>query len=165
MKLAHRYHDLEIGRMAETAQDLDALMALTNLTGAVSAAMLNAITTTGLFLSLHTGNGAAVGQTGATEIVGSSMIGYSSGGYTGGRKAVTWNAPGTDGINETSNSQTFGLLAAQASGILGWGLWTTDGSTAGTFLFGGSTTGLTGSIPNGANVVFAAGGVVLTVSG
>ena len=165
MKLAHRYHDLSIGRMAQVADDLDAMMALTNLTGVVSANMLNQITNTGAFLSIHTGNGASVGQTGATEIIGSSMIGYSSGGYTGGRKSITWNTAGTDGVNESNIAQTFGLLASQASGILGWGLWTTDGSTAGTFLFGGSTTGLTGSIPNGANVVFAAGGIVLTISG
>jgi ELWxxDGT repeat protein len=165
MKLAHRYHDLGIKKMAETAKAIDAMMALTNLTGTVSANMLNQITTTGLFLSIHTGNGATVGQSGATEILGSTMIGYSAGGYTGARKSVAWNAAGTDGIVETNTQQTFALLAAQASGILGWGLWTTDGTSAGTFLFGGSTTGLTGSIPNAANVVFAAGGIVLTISG
>lgn len=151
MKVNHKFHDLEIGRMAEVAAALDATMALTYLTTAVATAMIACMTTTGLYMSIHT---ASPGNTGANEISPST-------GYTGNRPSIAWAAFSTD--HQTSNTtQTFALLASQAGGIPYFGLWTA--ATSGTFITGGPTSGLSGSIPSGANVVFTSA-VTLTVAG
>ena len=146
----HRYHDLLIGKMALVAEDSDAKMVLTYVTVAVATSMLSAITATGLFLSVHT---ASPGNTGANEIVPGT-------GYTGNRPAIAWAAFSVD-HQTSSNTQTFPLLATQAGGIPFYGLWTA--ATAGTFVAGGPTAGLGGSIPNGANVTFT-NGVTLTAT-
>ena len=151
MRLNHKFHDLSIGRMAEVAAELDAQMTLTYLSAASAAAMLGNITTTGLYMSIHT---ASPSNTGANEIVGGT-------GYTGTRMAVTWGSV-TAGVVLSSNTQTFPMLVTEAGGIPYFGLWTA--ATSGTFLTGGATSGLSGSIPSGANVVFASA-LTLTVSG
>lgn len=158
-RLIHIFRDPEIGEMAKVAAYLDAVMANTYLSTAVITAMIACLTTTGAFLSIHSGSPST---TGANEIIGSTMSGYSSGGFTGARKAITWAA--FSGTSQVSNdTQTFALLATQASGIPNFGLWTADGTSGGTYLGGGTTSGLSGSIPNGANVIFT-NGVTLSVA-
>ena len=167
----HQFRDPVLAKMAAVSLDLgDPQMVLTYMTTTVATAVLQAITTTGLYLGIHA---SSPGNTGANEIVGSGMVGYSSGGYTGvsdgtstGRPKITWGAFATD--HQTSSvTATFALLAAQASGINYFSLWTDTGATshAGTFLFGGPTSGTVNgsSIPNGANVTFASS-VTLTVT-
>lgn len=151
MKLTRQFYDLEIGKMAQVAADLDAMMALTYLTVATATAMLANITTTGLYLSIHNGS---LGNTGANEIVGGT-------GYTGTRPAITWAAFSID-HQTSSNTQTFAMLVAETGGIPYYGIWTA--ATAGTFITGGPTSGLSGSIPSGANVTFTSA-VTETVAG
>jgi hypothetical protein len=147
----HKFRDPRIEDLAGLAAELEATMALTLLTAASANNMLANITTTGLFMSIHT---ASPALTGTNEIVGGT-------GYTGNRPAVTW-AAAASGVVVSSNTQTFALLAIQAGGIPFFGLWTA--ATAGTYLTGGSTSGLSGSIPSGANVTFTSA-VTLTVAG
>jgi hypothetical protein len=148
----HRYYDLELAEAAVVAAEAGAnMMALTYLTTAVATAMINTMTATGLFMGINSGNPA---NTGANEIAPGT-------GYTGNRQAVTWAAFATD-HQTSSNTQTFPLLAVQAGGIPYFSIWTA--ATAGTVLTAGPTSGLTGSIPNGANVVFT-NGITLTVAG
>jgi len=151
MLRTYKFHDPELAKLAEIAADLDAEMALTYLTAAVASSMLGAITTTGLFMSIHT---ASPGNTGANEIVGGT-------GYTGTRMAVTWGSV-SSGVVSSNDTQTFPLLVTQAGGVPYFGLWTA--SSGGTFLTGGPTSGLSGSIPSGANVIFT-NGITLTVAG
>ena len=162
VRLLHLFHDPEIGEMAKVAALLRARMANTYFTAAVMTALAACFTTTGAYVGIHT---ASPSTTGANEIVGASMIGYSSGGYTGTRQAITWAAYSSPG-QISSDSQTFPLLATQAGGIPYFSLWTDTGATshAGTYLGGGPTSGLSGSIPNGANVVFATGAVAIAIA-
>ena len=149
--LNHKFHDPDLEKLALVAYEIDGQMALTYLTTAVATAMVAAMTTTGLFMSIHT---ATPGNTGANEIVGNT-------GYTGTRPAIAWAAFTTD--HQTSNTtQTFPMLVVEAGGIPFFGIWTA--ATAGTFITGGATTGLSGSIPIGANVSFTSA-VTLTVAG
>ncbi len=161
-RLLHIFHDPEVGEMAKIAALLRARMVNTYLPAAVMSALLACLTTTGLYMGIHT---ASPSTTGANEIVGSGMIGYSSGGYTGTRQAIAWAAYSSPG-QVSSDSQTFALLAAQTGGIPYFSLLTDTGATshAGTYMGGGPTSGLSGSIPNGANVTFAIGGVVLSIA-
>jgi hypothetical protein len=62
----------------------------------------------------------------------------------------------------SNDTQTYAMLVTESGGIPYFGLWTAN--TGGTFLAGGPTTGLSGSIPSGANVTFT-NSVTLTVSG
>ena len=162
VRLLHMFHDPEIGEMAKIAALLNARMTNTYLTAAVMTALAVCLTATGAYVGIHT---ASPATTGANEIVGSSMIGYSSGGYTGTRQAITWASYSSPG-QISSDSQTFPLLAAQTGGITYFSLWTDTGATshAGTYLGGGPTSGLSGSIPNGANVIFATGAIAIAFS-
>lgn len=146
-----KFHDASIAEIAAVAEELQAMMALTYLAAATASAMLGDITTTGLFMSIHT---ASPGTTGANEIVGGT-------GYTGTRPAVTWGSV-TTGVVSSSDTQTFAMLVTESGGIPYFGLWTADAS--GTYLTGGTTSGLSGSIPSGANVTFTSA-ITLTVSG
>src|ERR1700729_762647 len=101
-------------------------MALTYLTATVADNMLANITTTGLFMSIHS---ASPSNTGANELVAGTA--YTA--VSGGRPPIAW--------------------ATSSGGIPYFGLWTAN--TGGTFLFGGPTSGLSGSIASGGNVVFA----------
>jgi hypothetical protein len=145
------FHDPDIAEMARIADLLKAVMTLTFLPATVANNMLGNITTTGLFMSIHT---ASPGTTGANEIVGGT-------GYTGNRPAIAW-AAAASGVVVSNTTQTYALLVTQSGGIPNFGLWTA--ATAGTYLGGGTTSGLTGSIPSGANVTFTSA-VTLTVSG
>jgi hypothetical protein len=152
--LNHRFHDPAIERMAQVAFDLNALMALTYLPAAVANNMLANITATGLFMSIHSGSPS---NTGANEIVAGT--GYTA--VSGGRPPITW-AASSGGIVVSNDTQTYALLVTESGGIPYFGLWTAN--TGGTYLGGGPTSGLSGSIPSGANVTFT-NSVTLTVSG
>lgn len=147
----HRYYDLKLREEALVAAEAGAVMALTYLTVATATAMIATMTNTGLFMGINSGN---PGNTGANEIAPGT-------GYTGNRQAVTWAAFATD-HQTSSNTQTFPLLAVQSGGVPYFSIWTA--ATAGTVLTAGPTSGLSGSIPNGANVVFT-NGITLTVAG
>ena len=152
--LNHRFHDPAIERMAQVAFDLNALMALTYLPAAVANNMLANITATGLFMSIHSGSPS---NTGANEIVAGT--GYTA--VSGGRPPISW-AASSGGIVVSNDTQTYALLVTESGGIPYFGLWTAN--TGGTYLGGGPTSGLSGSIPSGANVTFT-NSVTLTVSG
>src|ERR1035437_8125596 len=124
--MQYEFHDPTIAKMVKVAYGLGATAALTYLPASVAAIQLGNITTTGLYLSIHSGS---PGTTGLNEIVGSTIIGYSTGGYTGQRMAITW-AGASGGVVVSSNTQTFPLLATQAGGIGYFGIWTDTGATA-----------------------------------
>ena len=157
MELWHDFHDPEIEEMAQIAIVLGSRMALTYLPTSVATAMLATITTGGLFLSIHS---ASPGNTGANELVAGTA--YTA--VSGGRPPIAWAAFATD--HQTSNTtQTFAMLTTNAGGIPYFGLWGANtGSGSGGFYAGGPTTGLSGSIPSGANVVFTSS-VTLTIAG
>lgn len=138
----HHFRDPELEEIARIADEAGMTMTLTLTTAAVANAMLGAITTTGLFMSIHT---ASPGITGANEIVAGT--GYTA--VSGGRPPVTW-AAAASGVVVSSNTQTFAMLVVEASGIPNYGIWTAN--TAGTYITGGTTSGLSGSIPIGANI-------------
>jgi hypothetical protein len=147
----HHFHDSQLEEWAAIAEKYGATMALTYLAAATASNQLGQITTTGLYMSIHNGSPS---NTGANEIVGNT-------GYTGTRMPVTWGSP-SGGVVVSNDTQTFPLIVIQAGGIGYWGLWTA--ATAGTWLFGGATSGLSGSIPSGANVVFTSA-ITLTQAG
>jgi hypothetical protein len=126
-------------------------MVLTYLAATYAANMMNQVITTGLFMSIHT---ASPSNTGANEIIGGT-------GYTGNRPAISWAAI-SSGVVTSNDTQTYALLLAQTGGIPYFGIWTA--ATSGTYIFGGPTSGLSGSIPNGATVLFTSS-VTLTQAG
>lgn len=129
-------------------------MALTRLPAAVAAAMLGNVTTTGLFLSIHS---ADPGLTGANELVAGTA--YTA--VSGGRPPITW-AAASAGVQASNDTQTFAMLVLQAGGIPYVGVWTAN--SGGTFLGGGPTSGLSGSIAVSAVVTFT-NGLTATESG
>lgn len=150
----YRFHDPTLAEIARIADELGAQMALTYLAAASAASMLGNITTTGLFISIHS---ASPSNTGANELA--SGTAYTA--VSGGRPPATWAAP-SSGVVVSSDTQTYAMLLTQAGGIPYFGIWTAN--TAGTYLFGGPTSGLSGSIPSSANVTFT-NGITLTQAG
>ena len=138
----------------DVADHLGARMALTYLAATYANNMLGQITTTGLFMSIHS---ASPSNTGANELVAGTAYTLVS----GGRPPITW-AGASNGVVVSSDTQTYAMLVVEAGGIPYFGLWTAN--SAGTYLFGGTTSGLSGSIPIGANVTFTSA-VTLTQSG
>ena len=168
---AHLFYDPEVAELATLAVDLGATMAVTYLNATQAAAVVALVTTTGLYLGINSGS---PGQTGSNEILGTGMVGYTSGGYTGvsdgtstGRPKITWGSFSTDHQTST-NTQTFALLATFGSGINYFSIWTDTGASghAGTYITGGATSGsINGSsVPSGANVTFT-NGLTVTVTG
>jgi len=100
------------------------------------------------YLSLHSGDPA---QNGASEISGGSYA----------RQAIVFTSASAGSESNTA-SITFTSLPAESGGIGYFGVWTA--STSGTYLGGGTTTGLTGSLPSGISVNFATGTVTLSIS-
>jgi hypothetical protein len=156
----HIYHDSDIAKWAKAAEEINAQMALAYLASTYAGLAIAAITAdaTTFYMSLHS---ASPGTTGANEILGSSQAGYSADGYTGYRQALTFGSAST-GVKTSTDTQTFALLATFASGIPYYGVWTAH--DAGTYICGGATASLTGSLPSGASVVFT-NGVVQSVQG
>jgi hypothetical protein len=163
----HRYHDPVLRDMARIAHETGSFMALTYLPTAIWEAMLATITGNGLFMSLHS---ASPGQTGASEILGTTEPTYSTGGYTGARMPISWASPNVGAGSVTSGgangTQTFPMTSSWVqAGIPYFGIWTlaNSGGGAGTYNTGGTTSGLT-SVPPSANVVFTSS-VTLTIAG
>jgi hypothetical protein len=98
------------------------------------------------YLSLHTADPVL---TGASEV--------SSGGYA--RQAVVFGTSGATLVS--TDAQTF-TVPALPSGVRNFGIW--SAATGGTYLGGGTTTGLAVSIPAGTTLTFAIGALVLSVT-
>ena len=150
----YKFHSPTVEDIARIADELGARMALTYLSAAAANNMLGQVTTTGLFMSIHS---ASPSNTGANELVAGTA--YTA--VSGGRPPIAW-ASASSGVVVSNNTQTFAMLTTQSGGIPYFGLWTAN--TSGTWLFGGPTSGLSGSIPSGANVTFTSA-VTLTQAG
>ena len=147
--MIHTYHNSDIAKWAKVAEECGAMMALTYMAAAVASSCLGNITTTGLFISLHTV--AASGGSPGTEFTN----------YSGNRPAVTWGAV-SNGVVVSSDTQTFTLTGIASGGLPYFGIYSAN--TGGTYLFGGATSGLSGSIPSGAVVTFTSS-ITLTQAG
>ena len=123
-------------------------MALLSVSAENTAISAVFVPSTTYYLSLHS---ATPGQNGASEITGGSYA----------RQALTFGAA-SGGSEASTNSQTFTNLPAEASGIPYFGIW--SAATGGTYIGGGSTTGLTGSLPAGISVNFSTGAVTVAIS-
>jgi len=122
-----------------------ALLAVASENTAIAAVFVPSTT---YYLSLHS---ATPGQNGASEITGGSYA----------RQALTFGAA-SGGSESSTNSQTFTNLPVEASGIPYFGIW--SAASGGTYIGGGTTTGLTGSLPDGISVNFATGAVTVAIS-
>jgi hypothetical protein len=91
-----------------------------------------------------------------------------SGEYTTGsgpaRQPITFGsaAAGAKVSSGTDAAQTFTSVPAAAGGVLYFGIC--SAATGANYMCGGLTSGLSGSIPSGASIVFAAGAVSLGLS-
>ena len=155
MTFTYKFHDPEIAALAEIAHDLDATMALTYLSPGAASVMVNALITSGAYLSLHNSTGPST--TGANEIAANSASGYTQ----ANRPSITWAAQ-SGGVVVSNNTQTYTMGASWSTGAIGYfGLWSAN--TAGLYLCGGTITGL-GSVAAGATVTITSA-VTLTVAG
>ena len=123
-------------------------MALLSTTAENTAIASIFVPGTTYYLSLHS---ATPGQTGANEISGGSYA----------RQSIVFGAA-SGGSEASSTSQTFTNLPAESGGIGYFGIW--SAATSGTYIGGGATTGLTGSLPAGISVNFATGAVTVAIS-
>lgn len=124
---------------------------MADLTTSSADTMLTAapcVPSTTYYLSLHT---ASPGTTGASEVSGGSYA----------RQAITFGAASA-GSQVSTNSQSFTNMPAEAGGVPDFGIW--SAASGGTYLCGGTTSGLSGAISSGATVTFATGAVSLNVS-
>ncbi len=108
---------------------------------AALGAMFVAATT--YYLGLNTTD---PGTTGAGEVTGGSYA----------RQALTFGTAASGSVAST-NAQSFTGMPAEASGIPYASIWTA--ATAGTYLGGLTTTGLSGAISAGSTIDVAIGGV------
>lgn len=120
------------------------------LPSATENAMIAAgiVPTTTYYLSLHS---ATPGTTGANEISGGSYA----------RQALAFGAASA-GVLTSTDAQTFTNMPAESGGCPYFGIWST--STGGTFLGGGTTSGLGSAISSGGVVSFAIAAVTCTLS-
>jgi hypothetical protein len=107
------------------------------------------VPSTTYYLALFTTDPGTTGATG--EVTGGSYA----------RQAITFGSA-TSGSQASTNAQNFTLMPLQASGVPYFGLYTA--ATSGTYLGGGTTTGLSGSIPAGSTIAFAIGAVTTSLS-
>lgn len=125
---------------------------MARLPGATGNTMVTAAfpTATTFLMALFTSDPGTSGASG--EVAG--------GGYT--RQPINFGAPsgGTAASGGSNPSQTFTSMPAAPSGIPYFGIF----SGGGTYQGGGTTTGLSGSIPGGTTVSFAANQVTVGVS-
>lgn len=101
------------------------------------------------YLALFTSDPSTTGAAG--EVTGGSYA----------RQAITFGSA-TAGSQASTNAQNFTLMPLEASGIPYFGLFSTV--SGGTYLGGGTTAGLSGSIPAGSTVAFAIGAVTTSLS-
>lgn len=109
-------------------------------------------TATTLYLALFLSDPGTTGATGEMN----------GGGYD--RQPINFAAPagGTVISGGTNPAQTFTNVPVAASGVPYFGVF--SALTGGTYEFGGTTSGLAGSIPAGATIQFAAGQVQAAVA-
>ena len=132
------------------------MMALTYLPATVANNMLNQIVTSGLYMGINNSTGPST--TGANEIAANSASGYTQ----AVRPSITWGSQAS-GVQSSSNTQTFTMGASWTPGAIAYfSIW--GASSAGTYYAGGTTSGLSGNIPAGANVTFTSA-ITLTVAG
>jgi hypothetical protein len=122
-----------------------ALLAVTSENTAIASIFVPSTT---YYMSLHS---ATPGQNGSNEITGGSYA----------RQAITFGAA-SGGAEVSTNSQTFTNLPAEASGLPYFGIWTAV--SGGTYVGGGTTTGLTGSLPAGISVNVPTGSTSVSIA-
>lgn len=124
---------------------------MARLTTAQANAALNAmfVPSTTYYLALFTSDPGTTGASG--EVTGGSYA----------RQAITFGSASA-GSQASTNAQNFTSMPLEASGVPYFGIFTA--ATSGTYLCGGATSGLSGSIPAGSTVAFAIGAVTNSLS-
>lgn len=123
-------------------------MALLSTTAENTAIAAIFVPGTTYYLSLHS---ATPGTTGTNEISGGSYA----------RQSLVFGSA-SSGSEASSTSQTFSSLPAESSGMPYFGIW--SAATGGTYIGGGTTTGLSAALPSGISVNFAVGAVTVSIS-
>lgn len=113
--------------------------------------MLNAsvVASTTYYLALFTTDPGTTGASG--EVTGGSYA----------RQVITFGTAASGSVAST-DSQLFTALPVESGGIGYFGLFTAV--TAGTYKWGGTVSGLSGSLPAGINVSFAVGAITAAQS-
>jgi len=113
--------------------------------------MLNAgfVPSTTYYLALFTTDPGTTGASG--EVTGGSYA----------RQSIAFGSASA-GSQASTSTQTFTSMPVEAGGVPYFGLFTA--STSGTYLGGGTTTGLSGAISAGSTVTFATGAVTTSLS-
>ena len=113
--------------------------------------MLNAgfVPSTTYYLALFTTDPSTTGASG--EVTGGSYA----------RQSIAFGSA-SSGSQASTSTQTFTGMPVEAGGVPYFGLFTA--STSGTYLGGGTTTGLSGAISAGSTVTFATGAVTTSLS-
>lgn len=105
------------------------------------------VPSTTYYLALFTSDPGTTGASG--EVSGGSYA----------RQSITFGAA-SSGSEASTNTQTFTNIPVESGGIGYFGIFTSGG----TYLGGGTVSGLSGSIPAGASVVFSTGAVTVSLS-
>lgn len=123
---------------------------MSRITTAQANAGLGAIlvTSTTYYLGLNTGD---PGTTGANEVSGGSYA----------RQSITFGAA-SGGSVASNTAQSFTSMPAESGGIGYFSVWTA--SSGGTYLEGGTLSGLSGSLPSGITISVASGAITFTLS-
>ena len=124
---------------------------MARLPAAQENAGLNAmfVPSTTYYLALFTSDPGTTGASG--EVTGGSYA----------RQSIAFGSA-TSGSQASTTAQNFTSMPIEASGVPYFGLFTA--ATSGTYLGGGTTSGLSGSIPAGSTVAFAIGAVTTSLS-
>ena len=124
---------------------------MARLPAAQENAGLNAmfVPSTTYYLALFTSDPGTTGASG--EVTGGSYA----------RQSIAFGSA-TSGSQASTTAQNFTSMPLEASGVPYFGIFTA--STSGTYLGGGTTSGLSGSIPAGSTVAFAIGAVTTSLS-
>ena len=124
---------------------------MARLPAAQENTMLNAgfVPSTTYYLALFTSDPSTTGASG--EVTGGSYA----------RQAIAFGSASA-GSQASTNAQTFTGMPVEAGGVPYFGLFTA--STSGTYLGGGTTSGLSGAISAGSTVTFSIGSVTTSLS-
>ena len=124
---------------------------MARLPAAQENTMLNAgfVPSTTYYLALFTSDPSTTGASG--EVTGGSYA----------RQAIAFGSASA-GSQASTNAQTFTNMPVEAGGVPYFGLFTA--ATSGTYLGGGTTSGLSGAISAGSTVTFAIGAVTTSLS-
>ena len=124
---------------------------MARLPAAQENTMLNAgfVPSTTYYLALFTSDPSTTGASG--EVTGGSYA----------RQAIAFGSA-SSGSQASTNAQTFTGMPVESSGVPYFGLFTLV--SGGTYLGGGTTTGLSGAISAGSTISFAIGAVTTSLS-